>query len=143
MENTVVRVTKIQKLEAIKNFIPDDAIVTFPGTDTKTSYVFDHDAMVEFIDKEIAQLAKKNSGDKKPTETQIENEHFKTLVLDYLSTLPEDSDGVTCTQLLKAIPEFGEKDYQIQKVTHIMRLLKKDGLVVAKEVKGRNYFSLA
>lgn len=150
MENNIIRVTKAQKLEAIKSAIPADFRHVFPGaTDangntTKAAYVLDHDEAVAFIDKELALLAKKNSGDKKLTKDQEANEGYKELILDYLSKLPaegEGSEGVTCTQMFKEIPAFAE--YSPQKVSALCRQLKLAGLITSKEVKGKTLFSLA
>jgi hypothetical protein len=91
-----------------------------------------------------------SSGSKKMSPTQIENEHFKALILDFLATLPDDSDGVTCTEILKAIPDLCD-NYQVQKVTGLMRQLSPateknpngSGQVVSKEVKGKPLYRLA
>lgn len=150
MENNTIRVTKAQKLEAIKAIIPADFQHTFPGTiDSngnviKAPYIFNHDEAVAFIDKELGMIAKKNSGDKKLTKDQEANEGYKDKILDYLSKLPtegEGSDGVTCTQMFKEIPEFAE--YSPQKVSALCRQLKMAGLITSKEVKGKTLFRLA
>lgn len=145
MENITIRVTKAQKLEVIKKFISDNARHTFPGNDTKAAYVFDKDAMIAFIDEQIELLAKKNSGDKKQTADQKNNERLKALMLDYMSKLPETDEngnsipGVTCSEIFKAIPEFAP--YSPQKVSALFRQLKPDH-VDSKEVKGKMYFFL-
>lgn len=77
-DNTIIRVTKAQKLEVIKQFIPEDATHTFPGNETKLPYTFSYQEIIAFIDAEIAQLAKKNSGNNgKQTEAQKQNEVIK------------------------------------------------------------------
>lgn len=143
MENAinVVRVTKAQKLEAIKAAIPADFKREFPGDDKKQGFTFDHAAVMEFLDYEIALLAKKNSGDKKLTKVQEANEKYKQNILDYLAGLVEDSDGATCTEMFKAIPAFAE--YSPNKVSALCRQLKMAELITSKEIKGKTFFRLA
>jgi hypothetical protein len=100
--------------------------------------------------KTAAEKKSTSSGSKKMSPTQLENEHFKGLILDFLATIDDDSDGVTCTEILKGIPELNE-NYQVQKVTGLVRQLcpateknpKGTGQVTFKEVKGKNLFRLA
>lgn len=143
-----VRVTKAQKLEAIKKFIPETASVTFPGDDKKAAYVFDHAEIMAFIDKELDLLSRKNSsGEKRPTETQEQNEKYKSDILDYLATLPEFDDedkpfpGATCSDVLKNVASLA--GYQVQKPSSLLRQLRDAGKVVPNSIKGRTYFKLA
>lgn len=141
MDTLTVRVTKAQKLEAIKAFIPEDVRHVFPGDDKRAAFVFDHAAIMKFIDDEIALLAKKNSGDKKMTKNQENNEVLKEKILEYLSGLPSDSHGVQCTTMFKEIPEFAE--FSSNKVSALCRQLKLSGKIIASEEKGKTLFSLA
>lgn len=148
--SNAVRVTKIMKLEAIKGLIPETATITFPGDDKKAPYVFDHAEIMAFIDKELDQLARKNSsGDKKETEDQKAREQQKQDILDYLATLPEFDDegkpfpGATCSDVLKNVPSMA--GYQVQKPSGLLRQLReaKPPKVVVTSIKGRSYFKLA
>lgn len=148
-----VRVTKAQKLAAIRGMIPANACVTFSapvdkdGNSTKVSYVFDHSEIMAFLDKELALLSKKNSGDKKQTETQEQNEIYKADIIAYLATLPEFDDndkpfpGATCTDVLKNVASLA--DFQIQKPSALLKLLTTEGKVVPTTIKGRTHFKLA
>lgn len=146
MDNTTIRVTKAQKLDAIKRFISDDARHVFPGNDNKAAYVFDKNAMIAFIDEQIELLAKKNSGDRKQTADQKKNEEYKEKILDYLAGLPETDDkgnkihGATCSEIFKGIPDLAP--FSPQKVSALMRQLKAATLVDGTEVKGKMYFHL-
>lgn len=147
--NTTVRVTKAQKLEVLKKFIPDDARHVFPGTSddkgntVKTAYVFDKDAIMEFLDYEISLLAKKNSGEKKQTDEQKANEGYKDKILAYLENMEvtDEHPGATCSEMFKGIPELAP--YSPQKVSALCRQLKQAELITSTEYKGKTMFRLA
>lgn len=91
---------------------------------------------LDFIEKERGLLAKKNSADKKPTKTQEQNAGHKALILDFLRV---QTEGVTCTEIQKGVPEFA--DFNNQKVAALVRQLKDEGRVVKDVVKGKSLFS--
>lgn len=127
MEKTT-RITKAMRFEDIKALLNGQP-VTY-GTSIEDA--------VDFIDHEVNLLAKKNSGEnKKPTKAQEENEKYKKLILEFLAS----QDGVTCTDIIKTVPEFAE--FSNQKVSALMRQLGLAGKVVKGEVKGRAMFYLA
>lgn len=142
-----VRVTKAQKLAAIKDLIPENACVTFPGTDDKAAYMFDHAEILAFIDKELSLLSKKNSGSKKQTDEQKQREEQKQDIVAYLATLPEFDEndkpypGATCTDVLKNVASLA--DYQVQKPSSLLAQLRDEGKVIITSVKGRSHFKLA
>lgn len=125
------RITKAMRFEDIKALL-NGKTVTY-GTTVEQA--------VEFIDKEMGLLARKNSGDKKPTKTQQENEKYKVLICEFLTTLPTDKVGVTCTEVIKSIPELNE--FSTQKIAPLMRQLENAGKVKREEVKGKTLFHLA
>lgn len=131
MSEKKIRVTKAQRFEDIKALLNGENVAY--GTTIEIA--------VEVIDHELELLAKKNSGDKKMTSAQQENEGYKAEILEYLRTLPPESDGVTCTDILKNVPSLSA--YQVQKVASLVRQLKLAGMVNAKEVKGKSLFSIA
>ena len=86
----------------------------------------------------------KNSVDKKnstksdkPTAKQVENEGFKSEILDFLA----DGEKYTVTDILKGVPSL--TDFSTSKVSALVRQLKESGLVVREEIKRKAYFSLA
>lgn len=132
MSEKKIRVTKAQRFEDIKALLNGEA-VTY-GTTIEVA--------CEVLDHELELLAKKNAGgDKKMTPTQKENEGYKEQILEFLAGLPEDSQGVTCTEILKGVPVLS--DFSNQKVSALVRQLKNAGRVVSTEVKGKALFSLA
>jgi hypothetical protein len=99
--------------------------------------------VAEKLEKMKTAFEKKNSGssgEKKPTATQVANEDYKAQILEFLANIPADSDGVTCTEILKGVPALA--DYQVQKVAALVRQLKAAGRVTSKEVKGKSLFTL-
>lgn len=149
MENNIIRVTKAQKLSAIKSFIPEDAHVTFPGNNDpknpKAPYEFSYSEIIAFLDAELDLLARKNTsanGEKKLTDTQKENERYKELIVEFLAGLPEDHAGMTCSEIIKSIPELN--GFGTQKVSPLLKQLKDASRVVsAKGKKGATLFKLA
>lgn len=132
MSEKKIRVTKAQRFEDIKALLNGEA-VTY-GTTVEVA--------CEVLDHELELLAKKNAGgDKKMTPTQKENEKFKEQIMEYLADLDADTDGVTCTEIFKAIPDLAA--YSNQKVAALVRQLKLDGRVVYTEKKGKSLFKMA
>lgn len=133
MSEKKVRITKAQRFEDIKALLTGDEVKF--GTDIETA--------ITVIDHELELLAKKNSsgGDKKLTQTQQENEALKEQIMEFLAGLPEDTDGVTCTEILKSVPALA--DFSNQKVAALVRQLKMVGRVVATEKKGKSLFRMA
>lgn len=131
-ENTTKRITKAQRFEDIKAILSGEAVAY--GTTTEDA--------VTFINHELELLAKKNSSDsKKQTDKQNENAVYCELIVEHLAGLPENSDGLTCGELNKAIPEL--YDFNNQKIAYLVRSLAEAGRVVKKEVKGKMRVRLA
>lgn len=131
MEKTT-RITKAMRFEDIKALL--NGMTAQYGTTLEDA--------ISFIDYEVKLLARKNSGgDKKQTATQKENEGYKELIMEFLAGLPDDSKGVTCTEIMKSIPAF--KDFNNQKISALVRQLKLADRVVGEEVNGKSLFRLA
>lgn len=133
MDEKKIRITKAQRFEDIKALL----------TDGEVKYGTTIEVAITVIDHELELLRKKNSssGDKKLTSTQQENENFKEQIMEYLADLDADTDGVTCTEIFKAIPALTA--YSNQKVAALVRQLKLDGRVVCTEKKGKSLFKMA
>ena len=83
-----------------------------------------------------AQLAKKSSGERKPTATQKENIGFKDAILEGLG------DGkYTITDIMKSVDAVN--GLSNQRVSALVRQLVADGLLVREEIKRKAYFSRA
>lgn len=98
--------------------------------------VIDNAEMTAFIDHEIELLVKKSSAERKPTKVQIENESFKTAILNYLMGV----GTAKCIKELQAeIPEISELSNQ--RVTHLMTALVNSGKVIKEYVKKTPFYS--
>lgn len=91
--------------------------------------------LVEFVERELELLAKKNSSEKKPTATQAANEGIKDAILDGLT------EPMTITDMQKKIEGLGELSNQ--KISALVRQMIIDGLVIKTEDKRKSYFSKA
>jgi hypothetical protein len=96
-----------------------------------------HEEDKAFIEHELDLLAKKNSGEKKPTATQKENEAIKQVIVSVLS----DGTARTIGEINKADSSLAE--LSSQKVSALVRQLVLDEVVVRTEIKRKAYFSLA
>lgn len=98
--------------------------------------VIDNAEMTAFIDHEIELLVKKSSAERKPTKVQLENAHFKELILNYLTEI----GTARCIKELQAeIPEISTLSNQ--RVTHLMTALVDTGKVMKEYVKKTPFYS--
>ena len=100
----------------------------------KNKYPFTKDE-VEFIDKQIALLDKKSSGERKPTATQVANEVLKNAIVTYM----QNNTMYTVTSIIKSVPECDGLSQQ--KVTAMFRQLVDSGKVTKTTEKGKTYFT--
>jgi DNA-binding transcriptional ArsR family regulator len=89
----------------------------------------------EKIEKMKEQVVKKNSKDRKPTATQVENVGLKDAILSAM----EDGKAYTIGDLMKAVSELD--GLTNQRVSALVRQLKEDGLVTREEIKRKAYFT--
>ena len=121
-----VKVTKKDYFNALRNLVVDTEV------ENKT-------ALIDFIDNELALLAKKaNSAKSKPSKAQAENEGIKTAIIAALS---EAEKALTITEFQTAYPEFAE--YSNQKLSALFKQLVDAGAVEKTVVKKKSYFSVA
>ena len=92
--------------------------------------------LVAFIEHEIELLDKKNSGEKKLTAKQTENDGIKTAIVEGM----EENRLYTVTEIIKEIPECNELTNQ--RVSALLRQLKDEGKVVKTIDKRKSYFQL-
>ena len=94
-----------------------------------------------FIDYEVSLLSKKNSAkSKKATAETEQNNVYRGLIVDFLQGCEA---GVTCTEILKGIPELADAGYGNQKIAALLRPMLAEGAVVKTSAKGRSLFALA
>ena len=91
----------------------------------------------DFIQHEIDLLEKKNSGEKKPTATQVANEALKVAIVEAV----EPNRQYTVTEMIKEIPALA--DLTNQKVSPLANQLVEEGKLIKTVDKRRSYFSLA
>lgn len=132
MEKTV-RITKTMRFEDIKALLNGEPPVH--GTTVEEAN--------KFCNEQIAQLAKKNAstGEKKPTETQKQNEGYMAQILEILATA---EDGMTCANIHRAM-DYAEP-YEVQKTASLLRKLGENGskqVVSEKGKGGKTIFRLA
>jgi len=100
--------------------------------------VIDNAEMVAFIDHEIELLNRKSASPKKPTKTQMENDSFKAVIVDYLTEV----DAPKTIKELQA--EIAELDgLTNQRITHMLTDLVKAGKLTKEYVKKTPYYSIA
>lgn len=95
------------------------------------------EAVKEKLEALKAQLAKKSSGERKPTATQRENVGFKDAILASL----EAGKSYTITDIMKSVDAIAELSNQ--RVSALVRQMVADGLLVREEIKRKAYFHLA
>lgn len=126
MANT--KITKTQRFEDLSALIHGEPVKY--GTTIE-----DADA---FIAHEVELLSKKNSGERKETDTQKANRKYQALIAEYLAI---QTEGRTCTEIAKGVSELS--DFNNQKVAALMRGMVEAGTVRKATVKGKSLFSLA
>ena len=90
----------------------------------------------DFIQHEIDLLEKKNSGEKKPTATQVANEALKVAIVEAV----EPNRLYTVTEMIKEIPALA--GLTNQKVSPLANQLVEEGKLVKTVEKRRSFFSL-
>lgn len=98
--------------------------------------IADNAEMTDFINHEIELLVKKSSAERKPTKVQIENEGFKTAILNYLTNVEV---GRCIKDLQAEIPEISALSNQ--RVTHLMTALVNSGKVTKEYVKKTPFYT--
>ena len=89
-----------------------------------------------FIEHELELLTKKNSGEKKPTATQVANEALKTAIADGM----EANRLYTVTEVIKEVPACA--GLTNQKVSPLMNAMVESGVLTKVVEKRRSYFKL-
>lgn len=107
------------------------AIASLEQTNISKDYATEE--ITEKLKGMITQLEKKSGSERKPTATQVANEGYKALILDFLT-----SEKMTVSDIIKGIPEFD--GFTPQKVAPLVKSLLEAGLVEKVTEKGRSYF---
>ena len=97
--------------------------------------IAENEVLREFIEHEMNLLLKKNSGEKKPTATQVANEGLKASILEGM----ESNRVYTIGEIIKEVPACAE--LSTSKVSALVRQLMDSGAIVRTEDKRKAYFS--
>lgn len=99
-------------------------------------------SLVKFIENELELLAKKNSGDRKPTAAQKANEDLKSLILEEMTANPNKL--YTATDVMKAVQPLVDYELSNQKVSALLRTLGEKGTDEVKKIvdKRKSYFQI-
>jgi len=84
-----------------------------------------------------ASIEKRNTGDRKPTKTQVANEGIKADILAFLA----DGEKHTVTEIMSGVASLA--DASNQKAATLVTALVKAELVKREEIKRKAYFSIA
>ena len=92
--------------------------------------------MVEFFEGRLAQVAKKNSAERKPTAKQVANEGIKSAICDWMT------EGVTYTaaDVAKECPAC--EGLTVQRVSALLSQLGKSGALTVTEEKRKHFYSI-
>lgn len=95
------------------------------------------DAMVEFFDARLTQVAKKNSGNRKPTAKQVENEGIKAQIADWM----EPGVVYASANVAKGCPACD--GLSPQRVSALLSQMGNAGAVTVTEEKRKHFYTLA
>ena len=124
---TTSKITKKLKYEDIRRALNNESML----------YITKDDAL-NFIDAELALLAKKNTTKvHKPTAKDIENNGYKELILNYMQ---ERKVPVTCSELREKIPELTALNPQ--KVVGVLGSLVRSNDIVKQTDKNIVYWAI-
>jgi predicted transcriptional regulator len=87
------------------------------------------EALVEFVEAQVAQLDKRAGQERKPTATQVENEALKATIVEFLEAVADE--GATATDVANVLEK------SVQKTSQLLRQLVAAGAVTRTEGKGK------
>ena len=126
-----ITTTKTPRVTATMRF--EDIIAMLEGT--PVTHGTTQEQAVNFCQERIAQIAKKNA-----TKTQEANVGYRADILSYLRSLPDDSQGQTCTEILRGVPSIFNAGFGVPKISALCYDLVEEGSVVVDEWKNKTIF---
>lgn len=99
-----------------------------------------HPELVEFINHELALLAKKSTN-RKPSKSQATSNTLRGIVLDVLNTA---DSAITIAEIQEAdsrLKVFNGENISNQRIAAILTRLIGEGIVFKQTIKKRNYYS--
>lgn len=97
--------------------------------------------LVEFINHELALLAKKSTN-RKPSKSQATSNTLRDIVLDVLYSA---DSAMTIAEIQEAdsrLKEFNGENVSNQRIAAILTRLINEGIVTKNTIKKRNYYSV-
>lgn len=95
---------------------------------------FDSEALTKLGNIKASYEKKSSNTERKPTQTQLDNERLKVDILD----LMESNKAYTVTDVVKALPN----EYSNQKISALMNALVKAEKLSKTTEKGKTYFTV-
>ena len=92
--------------------------------------------MVEFFDKRLEQVAKKNAAERKPSPKQVENEGIKSAICEWM----ESGVQYAAADVTKNCPAC--EGLSVNKVSALLSQLGKSGVLTVTEEKRKHFYSL-
>ena len=96
------------------------------------------DEVIEGLNHEIELLERKSATPKKPTATQVENESFKSTLVEFFSNTNEKK---SIKEIQSEVPEVAQLSNQ--RITHLLTDLVKNGTLTKTYEKKVPYYSIA
>lgn len=125
--STEIKVTKVTKADNFKALL-------------NLAEVAAHPELVEFINHELALLAKK-SASRKPSKSQATSNTLRDIVLEVLNTADA---AITIAEIQEAdsrLKVFNGENVSNQRIAAILTRLIGEGIVFKQTIKRRNYYS--
>lgn len=98
-------------------------------------------ALLHEIDLLSKKNEKKDSG--KLTEGQKKNIEYMALIMDFMASREDTTEGMTCTAIGQSIPELVAEGFGTSKFSSLCNALVAEGKLTKKSVKGKTLFFLA
>lgn len=100
-----------------------------------------HPELVEFINHELALLAKKSTN-RKPSKSQATSSALRDIVLDVLNAAESAMTIAEIQEKDNRLKVFNGENVSNQRIAAIITRLINEGMVFKEVIKRRNYYSL-
>lgn len=128
-----IKITQVQALSAVRDFIADSEMVEVRGLPT--------DTLVEKLNAMIASIEKKKSHtSEKDKEKSAQNDRAREIVLDVLT---DSGESLPIADIYARSEELAEMfSNSNQRLTSLLTKLRKENLIVRTEIKGKAHYAL-
>ena len=128
-----IKITQVQALSAVRDFIADSEMVEVRGLPT--------DTLVEKLNAMIASVEKKKSHvSDKDKEKSAENDRAREIILNVLTN---SENPLTIAEIYEQSYELAEMfSNSNQRLTSLLTKMRKEELVIRTEIKGKAHYAL-